>query len=81
METFKVGVSISFFVTAHVIITSNTALDMFKNLCLDPLLLCSEMLLAINEKLAKERSGKGSDIIQPGRWRDSFSSLALCFIL
>ena len=36
--------------------------------------------ISINEKKAREKSRKKSDIAQFGGWRDSFSS-ALCFVL
>ena len=45
-----------------------------------PLLACSEISLSINEGKARKKSRKRSDIVQFGRWRDSFSSV-LCSIL
>ena len=38
---------------------------------------CSEISLSINERKARNKSRKKSDIIQFGRWLDSFSSV-LC---
>ena len=71
--------------SAHVIITSITAPNMFINLCLVVLLLHAGSLVSkyhfqLKKKKAKEKSWKRSDIIQFGRWCDSLSS-ALCSIL
>ena len=43
-------------------------------------LACAKILLSINEKKAREKFRKRSNIVQFGRWRDSSSS-ALCSIL
>ena len=45
-----------------------------------PLLACSEISFSINERKARKKSRKRSDIVRFGRWRDSFSSV-LCSIL
>ena len=64
--------SLGIFFSAHVIISSITALSTFSNLC-------SEVSLSINKRKAREKSGKWLDVVQIRRWPYS-SSLALCFI-
>ena len=75
------------FVSAHVIITSITALGMFTNRCYLSSssvaayrLACSEIPLLINEKKLERSPENGRSDDQIGRWLDSFSS-ATCFVL
>ena len=91
MKTFKTRTAVHFvfslkiFVSANVIIMSIMALGMFTNLffgCSNAIcrLAYSEISLSSIEKKTREKFRKRSDIVQFGRWRDSFRS-ALCSIL
>ena len=65
------------FVSAHVIIKSITAPGMFTNLCLVLLSLFANLPVPKFhfqlKKKTRENSRRKSDIVQFGRWRDSFS--------